>query len=66
MRIEGIEGEFYFKCLVRCFGHDDGWQTSGEYFSSKEDAQKHYKDKEIKWPVEMRDDIMCYVPDTIE
>lgn len=65
MNIEGKEGTFFFKALVRSAG-SHGWDLSETLFDTLENAKLYYGVKfDVKWPVDIIGDGVCYVP-TIE
>lgn len=60
MKIEGMKGEFWFKCLYQTPGQY-GWFLSEQYFSSYADAAMCGYG--VQWPVEVHDgDKYVYVP----
>lgn len=62
MRIEGLPGEHAFKALYKWNGT---WEVSQHYFLSYEEAEKWfstYLEAEFKWPVEVQEGGIVYLP----
>ncbi len=56
------KGEFASKALVRESEERSGWQLSQQFFMSMEEAQRYAGQREFKWPVEMYDQNLLYIP----
>lgn len=60
MKIKNVPGEFGFKALVNT--QHNGWQLSTEYFFSLEEARFGFISASVKWPVEIFEDGVVYIP----
>lgn len=66
MKVASIPGDFALKGLIKVQGTQK-WMLSDHYYFSYEDMQKSMVGPtEIKWPVEVQDGGIVYVPSTSE
>lgn len=64
MKIEGIEGEYAFKALIRNPGNY-AWDLTPFYYLNIKDIEKDYPnvvETDVKWPVEVMENGAIYVP----
>ena len=64
MKIENVPGEFASKALIRWKKDADSWGLTAGYFFSKAEVDVYYNPAEwdVKWPLEMHDECVLYVP----
>lgn len=72
MRVDGVDGEHYFKALY-CLEDRRMWELSPGYFKSEKEAKEwvedwHHlsKERKVVWPVEVIQDGYCLVPDSVQ
>ena len=61
MKVDNMEGEFFFKALVKWNG-SSGWQLSEYYFQTIEEVKFYCDTDVIIWPVEAMDGGTVYAP----
>lgn len=71
--VNGPPGEFGSKALVctqkiltNNVWSSAGWELTTDFFFSLEEVKRRYPADEVKWPVELYDNSLCYVPDASE
>lgn len=69
MKIDNMEGEFFFKALVRATTYNEpGWRLTARYYRSLQDAKADEINNscEVVWPVEEMDGNTIYAPSKME
>ncbi len=59
MKIKGRPGEIGFKALIYISG---GWVLTEQFYFSQAEVYKFHGDVRSKWPVEMIDENIVYIP----
>ena len=63
MKMGNVPGEFGFRAL---FYQDGGWCLTNKYFLTESEVRKHLNDYQYKWPIEVQENDVIYVPNEDE
>lgn len=63
MKISNVPGEFGSRALYKQYNY---WTLTGCYYLTEDEVKEAMRDFPYKWPVEVMDNGLIYIPDESE